>query len=146
MSEPDEDQDEPGTYRRRKPKEELVFREAAAVYGAEPEPRPRLRVVRGALSQPTPAKGGGKMKTSVYLEPADIRRLSWLAGVEQRSQAEIIRAAIRSYTPATDSDFELFRNAPEQEQRPTPVAEGDFDRLQEKLDRLMEGFGQDTDD
>lgn len=45
-------------------------------------------------------------KTSVYLSPADRRRLAWIAEREGVSQAEAIRRAIGAYAPAsTDREF-----------------------------------------
>jgi hypothetical protein len=46
-------------------------------------------------------------KTSVYLTDAERDRLAWLAEVEGRSQAEILRAAIHAYEPrrGRDRDF-----------------------------------------
>ena len=76
------------------------------------------------------------MKTSVYLEPADVRRLGWLADVESRPQAEIIRDAIRAYYPKVDRDFELFKGVPAD-------APG-VDVTQEDIDRMMVGFGEDS--
>jgi predicted transcriptional regulator len=117
-----------------KPANEL--REAALAYDASPPPV--LRVVRGTgRSEPAAEKGGGKMKTSVYLEPADVRRLSWLAEVEARPQAEVIRDAIRGYRPrAADRSFALFDSVP------TAAVNRD-DLTQEAIDALMEGFGED---
>lgn len=40
------------------------------------------------------------MKTTVYLDAADYRRLKALAGAEGRSAAELIRAAVAEYARA----------------------------------------------
>lgn len=111
------------------------LREAALAYDASPPPA--LRVVRGGQAADARVeKGGGKVKTSVYLEAGDVSRLSWLAGLEGRPQAEIIRDAIRGYQPRTvDRDFELFKVA-STSQRTTNLTQDD-------IDRMMEGFGED---
>ena len=112
------------------------LREAAFVYNASP-PKPDLKVVRRRASDALPQKGGGKMKTSVYLEMADVSRLSWLADVEGRPQAEIIRDAIRVYRPQNvDREFALFRGV--RAETATTV-----DLTEEDIERLMEGFGDD---
>lgn len=49
-----------------------------------------------------------RQKTSVYLDPEQIRRLADLAEHLDRSQAEIIRDAIARYDPG-DRDFALAR-------------------------------------
>lgn len=112
------------------------LREAAFVYDASPPPRP-LKIVRGNGADAVLQKGDGKMKTSVYLDPADVSRLSWLAGVEGRPQAEIIRDAIRVYRPQqVDREFALFRGV-------TEATTTTIDLTQEDIERLMEGFGDD---
>ena len=116
--------------------ERLELREAAFAYDASPPPT--LRLVRGTgKAEPALEKGGGKMKTSVYLEATDVRRLSWLAEVEARPQAEIIRDAIRGYLPRTTADrnFALF-SAPSTSQHTASLT-------QDHIDRMMEGFGED---
>ena len=49
-------------------------------------------------------------KSSVYLSDSEVARLAWLAEREGRSQSEVLRAAIRAYTPQTapDGEFALF--------------------------------------
>jgi hypothetical protein len=49
-------------------------------------------------------------KTSVYLAEAESRRLARLAVHEGRSQADIIRDAVRGYEPAArdEGDFQVF--------------------------------------
>lgn len=76
------------------------------------------------------------MKTSVYLEAADVRRLVWLSGVEGRSQAEIIRDAVRGYVPNTsaDRDFALF-GVPTESTRTTGLTQDD-------IEGMMVGFGE----
>jgi hypothetical protein len=116
----------------------LELRETAAAYNASPPPE--LRVIRGGKGRGRAqgvAGGGGKMKTSVYLEAADVRRLAWLAGVEGRPQAEIIRDAVRAYVPKTsaDRDFALF-SAPSESTRTSGLTQDD-------IERMMEGFGED---
>lgn len=111
----------------------LELREAAIAYEASPA----LRVVRGTGANAALPKGGGKMKTSVYLDPVDVSRLSWLADVEGRPQAEIIRDAIRIYRPQNiDREFAVFRGV-------TAETASAVDLAQEDIERLMEGFGDD---
>ncbi len=114
----------------------LELGEAEAAY--DPSPPPELRVVRGGKGlgrKEGVADGGGKMKTSVYLEAADVRRLAWLSAVEGRAQAEIIRDAVRGYVPKTsaDRDFALFSAATEST-RTTGLTQDD-------IERMMDGFG-----
>jgi predicted transcriptional regulator len=47
---------------------------------------------------------GTRQKTSVYLEPDQVRRLTDLAEILNRSQAEIIRDAIAKYDPIGKGD------------------------------------------
>jgi predicted DNA-binding protein len=112
--------------------------EAAFIYDASP-PKPDLTLLPGGRQgHPAPEKGGSKMKTSVYLEPGDVSRLSWLADVEGRPQAEIVRDAIRSYRPRTaDRDFAIFRAVPSDLMSGREVT-------QEEIEALMEGFGEDA--
>lgn len=50
-------------------------------------------------------------KTSVYLSSVERERLAHLARMEDVSQAEVIRRAIRSYAPAAgDRAFKLARS------------------------------------
>lgn len=46
----------------------------------------------------------GMRKTSVYLDDAQVARLSRLAAEEGRSQAEILRAAVDAYEPQASQD------------------------------------------
>ena len=76
------------------------------------------------------------MKTSLYLEPSDAGRLTWLADVEGRPQSEIIRDAIRFYRPTpVDRHFALFD---------VPADAPTESLTQEDIDRLMVGFGEDS--
>lgn len=72
-------------------------------------------------------------KTSVYLTPGEIARLSTLAELEGLSQAEVIRRAIRSYEPDRSGDrkFALIGSA-----------EGPGDSIADFAeDELLDGFG-----
>jgi Ribbon-helix-helix protein, copG family len=121
----------------------MGLREMAVAYDPSP-PRPDLKLVRGREKRSyAREKGGGKMKTSVYLEPSDVRRLGWLSSVEDRSQAEIIRAAIRAYSPRVDAEFELFKGTPQDRGAREKVTAADLDRFQAEIDSMMDGFGQD---
>ena len=74
------------------------------------------------------------MKTSVYLEVGDISRLGWLAEVEGRAQAEIIRDAIRAYRPrSARRTFALFD---------VPLDAPTDDITQAGIELLMDGFGE----
>lgn len=72
-------------------------------------------------------------KTSVYLTPQELVRLSTLAAQEGTSQSEVIRRAIRCYEPAGrgNRDFALARIADGPGGSVADVAE----------DELLEGFG-----
>lgn len=72
-------------------------------------------------------------KTSVYLSPAEVARLSTLAEQEGTSQAELIRRAIRLYEPERrgDRNFSLLASG---EGSGSSVADVDEDEL-------LEGFG-----
>jgi Ribbon-helix-helix protein, copG family len=121
----------------------LGLAEAAFRYDARPK-RPELNLVPVRVKRPAKQeKGGGKMKTSVYLEPCDVRRLGWLASVEDRSQAEIIRAAIRAYAPKVDAEFELFGGSAEDDALRTKPLDAELDQFQAELDSLLDGFGED---
>lgn len=74
-------------------------------------------------------------KSSVYLSEAEARRLAWLARQEGRSRSEVLRAAIRAYTPrgSGHGGFALFDS-------------GQSDGVAwEELDEgeLLDGFGED---
>lgn len=97
-----------GDYESKEPPARRLLREAAPV--AMPEDA-HLRVVGGREPRALDhgRKGGRKVKTSVYLEPRDVDRLSWLSEVESRPQAEIIRDAIRAYHPRpNERKFHVF--------------------------------------
>jgi Ribbon-helix-helix protein, copG family len=76
-------------------------------------------------------------KTSVYLDPDQVRRLTDLADVLGRSQAEIIRDAIAKYDPVGkgDRNFALARGFSRIDDDPRPISEiPDAD--------LLDGFGE----
>jgi predicted DNA-binding protein len=75
-------------------------------------------------------------KTSVYLEEAQAARLSRLAEEEGRSQAEILRAAVDQYQPATsrDRNFALAVGFRRIDDDPRPLS-------QIPEDELLDGFG-----
>ena len=56
-------------------------------------------------------------KTSVYLSEMERQRLAWLAARSGRSQAQILREAVRSY---------LLRATPDRRFSMARVAEGDW--------------------
>lgn len=73
-------------------------------------------------------------KSSVYLSEAEARRLAWLARREGRSRSEILRAAIRAYTPHStgQGDLALFDSG-----ESDGVA---WDQIDEA--ELLDGFGE----
>lgn len=76
-------------------------------------------------------------KTSVYLDPDQARRLTDLADILGRSQAEIIRDAIAKYDPIGkgDRNFALARGFRRIDGDPRPISEiPDTD--------LLDGFGE----
>ncbi|MGH8907230.1 MAG: CopG family transcriptional regulator [Egibacteraceae bacterium] len=76
-------------------------------------------------------------KTSVYLTDDERRHLAWIAKVEQRSQSEVIRAAIARYEPASPNrEFELFNSAERGFGFGDSIADMDDDEL-------LQGFGED---
>jgi predicted DNA-binding protein len=79
----------------------------------------------------------GRQKTSVYLEPQQVRRLTDLAEYLGRSQAEVIRDAIASYEPIRkgDRNFALARGFRRIDKDPRPISE-----IPE--DDLLDGFGE----
>jgi hypothetical protein len=77
-----------------------------------------------------------RQKTSFYLEPEQVRRLTDLADYLGRSQAEIIRDAIASYDPVGkgDRNFALARGFSRVDDDPRPISE-----IPEA--DLLDGFG-----
>lgn len=76
-------------------------------------------------------------KTSVYLSQRESDRLAELARIEGRSQAEVIREAISSYTPVAENtgDFALAAGFARIDQDPRPISEIPDDEL-------LSGFAQ----
>lgn len=74
-------------------------------------------------------------KSSVYLSDAEARRLAWLARQEGRSRSEVLRAAIRAYSPrgAGQGGFNLFDSG-----QSDGVAWDEIDEAE-----LLDGFGGD---
>lgn len=74
-------------------------------------------------------------KSSVYLSEAETRRLAWLAQQEGRSRSEVLRAAIRAYTPqrAGQGDLDLFDSG-----ESDGVGWDESDEFE-----LLDGFGED---
>lgn len=77
-----------------------------------------------------------RQKTSVYLEPGQVRRLTDLAEHLGRSQAEIIRDAIARYDPISEGDrnFALARGFTRIDSDPRPISEI-------PAAELLDGFG-----
>lgn len=75
------------------------------------------------------------LKTTVYLDAADYRRLKALAEAEGRSAAELVRAAVKEY-------------AERRSVRARPRSLGAFRSgradLAERADELLKGFGADA--
>ncbi len=76
-------------------------------------------------------------KTSVYLDNELAARLARLARQEGRSQADVLRAAIAAYEPASSADrnFALAAGFPRIDDDPRPISQ-----IPER--ELLEGFGQ----
>ena len=76
-------------------------------------------------------------KTSVYLDEAQVARLSRLAREEGRSQAEILRAAIDAYQPqpSRDRNFALAAGFPRIDDDSRPISDI-------PADELLDGFGR----
>jgi hypothetical protein len=75
------------------------------------------------------------IKTTVYLDAADYRRLKALAEAEGRNAAELVREAVKEYAQrraatARPRSLGAFRSG-----RPD---------LAERTDELLHGFGSDT--
>lgn len=75
-------------------------------------------------------------KTSIYLSAKQVNRVAEVARLEGRSQAEVIRAAIDSYTPATaDREFVLAAGFARSDDDPRPISEIPDEEL-------LRGFGE----
>ena len=83
------------------------------------------------------AVAGERLKTSVYLDPPQRRRLDRLEKRTGRKQSELIRAAIESYEPPAgrDRDFALAGGFPRIDSDRRPIS-----AIPE--DELMRGFGE----
>lgn len=75
------------------------------------------------------------MKTTVYLDATDYRRLKALAAVDGRSAAELIRAAVSEYTR---------RRAPARLPRSLGAACSGDGRLGERSEDLLPGMGEES--
>ena len=75
------------------------------------------------------------MKTTVYLDAADYRRLKALASAEGRSAAELIRAAVGEYTR---------RKAPHALPTSLGIGQSGGGRLAERSEELLERMGEDA--
>ena len=75
------------------------------------------------------------MKTTVYLDAADYRRLKALASAEGRSAAELIRAAVSEYTK---------KKAPRVLPTSLGVGRSGDDCLAERSEDLLEAMGEDA--
>jgi predicted transcriptional regulator len=75
------------------------------------------------------------MKTTVYLDAADYRRLKRLAAAEGRPAAELIRTAVGEYVRAHATRG-----------RPASLGAGRSGdgTLSERTEELLEGFGEDS--
>jgi predicted transcriptional regulator len=73
------------------------------------------------------------VKTTVYLDAADYRRVKALAAVEGRSAAELIRAAVSEYAQARAA-----------RRRPTSlgIAGSGDGTLSERSEGILEGLGE----
>lgn len=74
------------------------------------------------------------MKTTVYLDAADYRRLKMLASAEGRSAAELIRAAVSEYAR---------RRAPRGLPTSLGVGSSGDGSLAERSEELLKGMGGD---
>lgn len=75
------------------------------------------------------------MKTTVYLDAADYRRLKGLAAAEGRPAAELIRTAVADYVRARTEI-----------RRPASLGAGRSGdgTLSERVEELLDGFGEDS--
>ncbi|MDP2959532.1 MAG: ribbon-helix-helix domain-containing protein [Longimicrobiales bacterium] len=74
------------------------------------------------------------MKTTVYLDSADYRRLKALAGAEGRSTAELIRAAVSEYAQ---------RRTPRSLPGSLGAGHSGDGTLSERSEELLHGLGRD---
>ncbi len=77
----------------------------------------------------------GTMKTTVYLDAADYRRLKALAAADVRPAAELIRAAVSEY---------IRRRAPGRLPRSLGAACSRDGQLSEQAEDLVRGMGEDS--
>ena len=75
------------------------------------------------------------IKTTVYLDAADYRRLKALASADGRSAAELIRTAVSEYAD---------RRAPRKLPRSLGAASSGDGRLSERVEELLEGMGEES--
>ena len=75
------------------------------------------------------------MKTTVYLDATDYRRLKALAAADGRSAAELIRAGVSEY---------IRRRAPERLPRSLGAAGSGDGQLSERAEDLLAGMGEDS--
>jgi hypothetical protein len=75
------------------------------------------------------------VKTTVYLDQADYRRLKALAASDGRSAAELIRAAVSEYAR---------RRAPGGLPRSLGVVRSGDGQLSERAEDLLRGMGEDS--
>jgi len=75
------------------------------------------------------------MKTTVYLDAADYRRLKTLAAAEGRSAAELIRVAVSEYAE---------RQAPGRLPRSLGAACSGDGQLSERAEDSLKGMGEDS--
>ena len=73
------------------------------------------------------------MKTTVYLDAGDYRRLKALAAAEGRSAADLIRAAVSEYAQ---------RRAPERLPRSLGSVRSGDGTLSERAEDLLQGMGE----
>jgi predicted transcriptional regulator len=75
------------------------------------------------------------MKTTVYLEAADYRRLQALAQTEGRTAADLIREAVADYAQ---------RRAGARRPRTIGMADSGLTDLAQRDEEYLEGFGEDS--
>ena len=73
------------------------------------------------------------MKTTVYLDASDYRRLKAIASAEGRSAAELIRAAVAEYARS---------RMPRRTPRSLGIAASAEGTLSERTDELLKGMGE----